>query len=231
MACVRARAGAGCPPPRRAAAALTPAPAAPRRRRPSAAAGSRRPRATWPSTRRAPRSSASACASAGKSRQARRRVVRIEGRRGRRARGRSLARVRADRKGAFTRGVAAAPHRRSTSCARGSGATAAAATAAPRCRSRSAPRARAPSSYLTVYEPAIATWYGPGFFGRTDRLRHRADRGDRRRRAPRAALRDPGADRLQDRTISSGDRPRAVRERRRLGPHPGRRPATWHDGY
>jgi rare lipoprotein A len=101
----------------------------------------------------------------GTSRRARRRVVRIEQRR---ARGPWLqvARVRADRKGAFTavwrprqvgsyelRARVGAPSTRGTGGtsmpvevgAEGSGA----------------------SGFLTVYDPAVATWYGPGFFGNT----------------------------------------------------------------
>src|SRR5829696_7275946 len=65
-----------------------------------------------------------------------------------------------------------------------------------------------------------------------DRLRDRAYRDHRGRRPPRAALRNPGPDRLPAaRDRRPGDRPRAVRERRRLGPHAGRGAAAWHDGY
>jgi rare lipoprotein A len=100
----------------------------------------------------------------GKSRRARRKVVHIEGRRAGGAWS-VLARVRADRKGVFSAtwnprrtgqwelrariGAATTGGNGGTSVpvevgAEGSGA----------------------SSHLTVYESSIATWYGPGFFGR-----------------------------------------------------------------
>jgi hypothetical protein len=109
----------------------------------------------------------------GESRRARRRVVRIEGRQtgeGMGAPGNGpwtvLARVRADRKGAFTavwrpdrtgqwdlRARVSPAGRRS-----GNGGTAVAV--------ETDAAGSGAASRLTVYESALATWYGPGFFGR-----------------------------------------------------------------
>ena len=101
----------------------------------------------------------------GKSRHARRRVVRIEGRQGD-GPWSPLTRVRADRKGRFTttwrptrtgqwelRARVIPANREATN----------GGTAVP--VDIDAEGSGAPSR-LTVYESAIATWYGPGFFGR-----------------------------------------------------------------
>jgi hypothetical protein len=109
----------------------------------------------------------------GKSRRARRRVVRIEGRQAAEGTGAAgngrwivLARARATRKGAFT--AVWRPSRTGQWDLRariapkghhsGNGGTAVAVET-------DAVGSGAPSR-LTVYESAIATWYGPGFFGR-----------------------------------------------------------------
>jgi hypothetical protein len=99
----------------------------------------------------------------GASRRARRRVVRIEQRP---ANGvwTEVARVRADRKGRF-RAVwrprrAGAYELRARVGNASSGGTG--GTAVPLDVG-----AGSGASTLTVYEPAVATWYGPGFFGRT----------------------------------------------------------------
>jgi rare lipoprotein A len=101
----------------------------------------------------------------GKSRRVRRRVVRIE----RRARGgkwSEITRVRADGKGSFSaiwrprrvgRYELRARVGRATTNATGG-------TAVP---VEIGAEGSGSSGYLSVYEPAIATWYGPGFFGNT----------------------------------------------------------------
>jgi rare lipoprotein A len=100
----------------------------------------------------------------GKARRARRRVVRIEGRL---AQGpwTLLARVRADRKGGFTAiwkpsraGQWEVRARVGTPTANGNGGTSVPVEIGT--------DGSGSSSRLTVYEPAIATWYGPGFFGK-----------------------------------------------------------------
>jgi len=101
----------------------------------------------------------------GKSRRARRRVVRIEGRQGD-GPWTILARVRADRKGVFA--AAWRPRRagqwelraRVGPAGRGAGNG---GTSVP---VEIGAEGSGASSRLTVYEPAVATWYGPGFFGR-----------------------------------------------------------------
>ena len=101
----------------------------------------------------------------GKSRRVRRRVVRIE-RRGRGGTWSEIARVRADRKGAFS--AVWRPRRvgRYEMRARVGRATTSATggTAVPL---EIGAEGSGSSGYLSVYEPAIATWYGPGFFGNT----------------------------------------------------------------
>jgi rare lipoprotein A (peptidoglycan hydrolase) len=102
----------------------------------------------------------------GTARKARRKVVRIEQRRSGGAWA-LVARVRADRKGRFR--AVWRPRRA------GSYGLRARVAAASRTRSNggtSVPlnvgaNASGAAVYLTVYEPAIATWYGPGFWGRT----------------------------------------------------------------
>jgi len=100
----------------------------------------------------------------GKSRRARRRVVRIEGRR---ARGpwTTLVRARADRKGLFSAvwkprrtGQWELRARVGTSTTGTNGGTSVPVEIGA--------EGSGASSHLTVYESSIATWYGPGFFGR-----------------------------------------------------------------
>jgi rare lipoprotein A (peptidoglycan hydrolase) len=101
----------------------------------------------------------------GTARRARRRVVRIESR----AAGGpwiTVVRVRADRKGAFAavwrpRRAGAYELRARASAASSSGA--AGGTAVP---VEVDAGGSGSASSLTVYEPSIATWYGPGFFGK-----------------------------------------------------------------
>ena len=72
--------------------------------------------------------------------------------------------------------------------------------------------AASPELTLTVYRPAIATWYGPGFYGRKTACGHRDDRGAPRRRPQQPAVRHPGRRALRaadDRR--PGRRPRPVR--------------------
>ena len=101
----------------------------------------------------------------GKSRRARRRVVRIEGRQGD-GPWSLLTRVRADRKGRFT--TTWLPRRTGQWELRArvgpaNGGAGNGGTAVPVDIGAEGSGA---SSHLTVYESAIATWYGPGFFGR-----------------------------------------------------------------
>jgi rare lipoprotein A (peptidoglycan hydrolase) len=99
-------------------------------------------------------------------RRARTRVVRLEQRRAGGAWA-EVARVRADRKGVFT--AIWRPRRAGTYELR-------ARVGAPSTRTGNGGTAvpvevgaegSASSGSVTVYEPAIATWYGPGFFGNT----------------------------------------------------------------
>jgi rare lipoprotein A len=102
----------------------------------------------------------------GKSRRVRRRVVRIE----RRPRGGAwaeIARVRADRKGAFAAtwrprrvGRYELRARVGRATTNGTGGTSVPVEIGAEGSGSS-------SSFLMVYEPAVATWYGPGFFGNT----------------------------------------------------------------
>ena len=94
-----------------------------------------------------------------------------------------------------------------------------------RLRARGVRRARSaaaasPELGLTVYKPGRATWYGPGFYGRTHRLRAEDVERAGRRRPPHAAVRHQRRRLLQGpHAHRPGRRPRAVRERRPLGPH------------
>lgn len=102
----------------------------------------------------------------GTARKARRKLVRVEQRRAGGAWG-LVARVRADRKGAFR--VVWRPRRAGGYELRGRvGPTAdSAATGGTAVPLDLGAGGSGGTSYVTVYEPAIATWYGPGFFGRT----------------------------------------------------------------
>lgn len=100
----------------------------------------------------------------GKSRRARRRVVHIEGRR---VKGpwTVLTRVRADRKGAFS--AVWRPSRTGQWELRARiGAPTAGGNGGTSVPVEIGAEGSGASSRLTVYESAIATWYGPGFFGR-----------------------------------------------------------------
>jgi rare lipoprotein A len=100
----------------------------------------------------------------GSSRRARRRVVRVESRV---AGGpwTTVARARADRKGAFAAvwrpSRAGSYELRARATSTSSGGTG--GTAVP---VEVGAGGSGSSSRLTVYEPSIATWYGPGFFGK-----------------------------------------------------------------
>ena len=99
----------------------------------------------------------------GTSRKARRRLVRVEARR---AGGvwTTVARVRGDRKGAFA--AVWRPGRPGAYELRArTGAAAAGSTGGTAVPVEVGPGGSGSTSYLTVYEPSIATWYGPGFFG------------------------------------------------------------------
>jgi hypothetical protein len=101
----------------------------------------------------------------GKSRRARRRVVRIE-RRGRGGTWSEIARVRADRKGTFT--AVWRPRRAGRYELRARvGRATTTGTGGTSVPVEIGAEGSGSSSYLMVYEPAIATWYGPGFFGNT----------------------------------------------------------------
>ena len=84
-----------------------------------------------------------------------------------------------------------------------------------------------PELPLTVFRPAIATWYGPGFYGNKTACGHRDDRGARRRRPPQPAVRDE-----RRRALRVADargprrRPRPVQRRGEVGPHRRGRPAA-----
>jgi hypothetical protein len=100
----------------------------------------------------------------GKSRRARRRVVHIEGRRGQ-APWTVLTRVRADRKGVFS--AVWRPRRTGQWELRARiGAPTAGGNGGTSVPVEIGTEGSGASSRLTVYESAIATWYGPGFFGR-----------------------------------------------------------------
>jgi rare lipoprotein A len=95
----------------------------------------------------------------GAARQARRRVVRVDARR---AGGSwtTVARARADRGGAFSavwRPRAAGAYELRARAGR---------SAAAGGRALPVDADGASSGWLTVYEAALATWYGPGFFGK-----------------------------------------------------------------
>jgi len=100
----------------------------------------------------------------GKSRRARRRVVRIEGRRDQ-GPWTVLTRVRADRKGAFS-GVWRPSRTGQWELRARIGAATAGANGGTAVPVEVGAEGSGASSHLTVYESAIATWYGPGFFGR-----------------------------------------------------------------
>ena len=166
----------------------------------------------------------------GRSLKARRRVVLIEARP---AGGTwsAAARVRADRKGRFA--AVWRPRRAGSYELRArTGATSSAGTGGTAVPLEVGPGGSGSSSYLTVYEPAIATWYGPGFFGSKTACGielTEATVGVAHRDLP---VRDPGADRLRGpHDHRPRHRSRTVREQRRLGPHAGRRRATWHDRH
>ena len=100
----------------------------------------------------------------GRSTQARRRVVLIEARPAGGAWS-GAARVRADRKGRFA--AVWRPRRAGSYELRArTGATSSAGTGGTAVPLEVGPGGSGSSSFLTVYQPAIATWYGPGFFGR-----------------------------------------------------------------
>jgi hypothetical protein len=102
----------------------------------------------------------------GKSRHARRRVVRIE-RRGRRGTWTQVARVRADRKGGFAAVWRPRSAGRYELRARVGRATTSGTGGTSVPVEIGAEGSGSSTSFLMVYEPAIATWYGPGFFGNT----------------------------------------------------------------
>jgi rare lipoprotein A len=100
----------------------------------------------------------------GKSRRARRKVVRVEGRLARGA-WTTLVRARADRKGVFS--AVWKPRRVGHWELRARvGTPATSANGGTSVPVQIGPEGSGASSRLTVYESAIATWYGPGFFGR-----------------------------------------------------------------
>ena len=100
----------------------------------------------------------------GKSRRARRKVIRVEGRREEGAWA-TLARVRADRKGTFSGTWKPAGTGRWELRAR-VGAASAGGTGGTSVPIETDAQGSGLSTKLTVYEPSIATWYGPGFFGK-----------------------------------------------------------------
>ena len=79
-----------------------------------------------------------------------------------------------------------------------------------------------PELPLTVYRGAVATWYGPGFYGNTTACGIELTPGARRRRPPQPPVRNERrrALRIAD-AGRPGRRPRAVRLRGALGPHRG----------
>ena len=83
---------------------------------------------------------------------------------------------------------------------------------------------------VLVYRQAAASWYGPGLYGNTDRLRRDADAVDDGRRPQDAALRDEGPPALRRQLgHRAGDRSRAVRGQPRVRPdrrRPSRRSAS-----
>jgi rare lipoprotein A len=100
----------------------------------------------------------------GKSRRARRKVVRIEGRLAGGA-WTTLVRARADRKGVFS--AVWKPRRTGQWELRARiGPSATGTNGGTSVPVEIGPEGSGASSHLTVYESAIATWYGPGFFGR-----------------------------------------------------------------
>jgi hypothetical protein len=101
----------------------------------------------------------------GKAHRARRRVVRIEQRRAGGA-WLQVARVRADRTGIFT-AVWRPRHTGAYELRARVGAPSADTTGGTAVPVEVGAEGSGSSSFLTVYEPAIATWYGPGFFGNT----------------------------------------------------------------
>ena len=102
----------------------------------------------------------------GSARKARRKVVVIEQRRDGGAWA-EAARARADRRGRFR--AAWRPRRAGTYelRARIGARSRASGTGGTTVPLQVGADASGPAAFLTVYEPAIATWYGPGFFGRT----------------------------------------------------------------
>jgi hypothetical protein len=100
----------------------------------------------------------------GTSRRARKRVVRVESRR---AGGvwTTVALARADRKGAFA--AVWRPRRAGSYELRArAGAASSSGTGGTAVPVEVGAGGSGSSSFLTVYQPAIATWYGPGFFGK-----------------------------------------------------------------
>ena len=100
----------------------------------------------------------------GKSRRVRRKVVRIEGRR---AQGAwiVLTRVRADRKGAFS-GTWKPTRTGQWELRAQVGAATAGGNGGTSVPIETDAQGSGVSTSLTVYESSIATWYGPGFFGK-----------------------------------------------------------------
>jgi rare lipoprotein A len=100
----------------------------------------------------------------GQSRRARRKVVRVEGRR---AQGSwiVLARVRADRKGAFS-GTWKPKRAGQWELRARVGAETAGGNGGTSVPIETDAQGSGVSTNLTVYESSIATWYGPGFFGK-----------------------------------------------------------------
>jgi rare lipoprotein A len=100
----------------------------------------------------------------GTSRRARKRVVRIESRRTGGA-WTTVSRVRADRKGGFA--AVWRPRRAGTYELRArAGAASSGSAGGTSVPVEVGPGGSGGSSHLTVYEASIATWYGPGFFGK-----------------------------------------------------------------
>ncbi len=87
---------------------------------------------------------------------------------------------------------------------------------------RAASRAAAPIAKVTVYRPAMATYYGPGFFGQQTACGQIADARPARRRAQAAAVRHARRRHVRrPRDRRPGHRPRPVPRRLLVGPHAG----------
>ena len=90
--------------------------------------------------------------------------------------------------------------------------------------------AASPELTLTVFRGALATWYGPGFYGNKTACGIELTETLRRRRPPHAAVRHHRRRPLRlDDDPRPGRRPRPVRRQGEVGPDEGRRgPARLH---